>query len=92
MVIVDVPEPGAVMGLELKLTVTPVGWPVALNETAELKLPRTVVVIVELPLSPCSTETVLAEADSVKLGAADTLSTTFAVCVIPPPVAVIVIG
>jgi hypothetical protein len=86
---VDVPELGAAMGLGLKLTVTPVGWPVALNETGELKPPRTVVVIVEVPLYSCSTETVVGEAEIVKFG---TFSVTVAVCVIPPPVPVTVIG
>jgi hypothetical protein len=51
MVIVDVPEPGAAMVFGLKVTVTLDGWPVALNEIAELKPPETVVVIVEVPWS-----------------------------------------
>jgi hypothetical protein len=79
------------MVLGLKLTVTSVGWPVALNETAELKL-MPAVVIVELPLLPAATETEADEAESVKLGSGATVSTTVAVCVTPPPVAVIVTG
>ena len=42
MVMVEVPEPGAVMDAGLKLTVTPVGWPVAVKSIAELKPPETV--------------------------------------------------
>ena len=40
----DVPEPGAAMEAGLKLTVTPVGWPVADKAMAESKPPETVVV------------------------------------------------
>jgi len=40
----DVPEPGAAMEAGLKLTVTPVGWPVADKAMAELKPPETLVV------------------------------------------------
>ena len=69
-VIVDVPEPGAAMDVGLKLTVTPAGWPVADKATAELKPPETAVVIVEAPLLPCTTETEVGEAESVKAGVA----------------------
>lgn len=68
MVMVDVPEPGAAMDVGLKLTVTPVGWPVADNAMAELKPPETEVVIVDVPLLPCTTETDAGEAEMVKLG------------------------
>ncbi len=57
MVMVEVPEPGAAIDVGLKLTVTPVGWPVAVKATAESKPPETVVVIVDVPLLPCTTET-----------------------------------
>jgi len=67
MVMVDVPFPGAAMEAGLKLTVTPVGWPDADNAMAELKLPEIVVVMVEVPLLPCATETVVGEAEMVKL-------------------------
>jgi hypothetical protein len=40
----DVPEPGAAIGLGLKLPVTPGGIPVELSEIAELNPPETVVV------------------------------------------------
>ena len=49
MVMVEVPDPGAAMGLGLKLTVVPEGIPAAVNVTALLKPPLTVVVMVEVP-------------------------------------------
>ena len=70
MVIVDVPEPGAAMDVGLKVTVTPVGWPLADKATAESKPPETAVVIVELPLLPCTTETEAGEAVIVNAGVA----------------------
>ena len=71
MVMVEVPEPGAAMDVGLKLTVTPVGWPVADKAIAELKPPETAVVIVDVPLLPCTTETEVGEAEMVKLGDVD---------------------
>ncbi len=68
ILIVEVPEPGAAMDVGLKLTVTPVGWPLALNATAELKPPDTPVVIVDVPLPPCTTETDAGEAEIEKVG------------------------
>lgn len=68
MVMVEVPEPGAAMGVGLKLTVTPVGWPAAVNAMAESKPPATLVVIVDVPLLPRTTETAVGEAEMVKLG------------------------
>ena len=59
-VIVEVPAP--VIEVGLKVTVTPAGWPVADNEMAELKPLSTVLAIVDLPVPPCSTETVVGEA------------------------------
>ena len=52
MVIVEVPPPGAAMGVGLKDAVTPAGSPVAVRATAALKPPVTVVVIVPVPLFP----------------------------------------
>ena len=49
MVIVDVPDPGAGMGLGLKPTVVPVGAPLADRLMALLNPPLTVVVMVEVP-------------------------------------------
>jgi len=88
MVIVDVPEPGAAIDVGLKVTVTPVGWPLALKATAELKPPETVVVILEVPLLPCTTETEVGEAEMVKLGLAGavTVNVTVVVSVVLPEV------
>ena len=46
---VELPEPGAGMGLGLKLTVVPDGMPEADSVIAPLKPPLTVVVIVDVP-------------------------------------------
>ena len=64
--IVDVPAP--VIDVGLKATVTPEGCPEADSVIAESKPPETVLVIVEVPLFPCATETLLGEADSVNDG------------------------
>lgn len=90
---VDVPEPGAAIDVGLKLAVTPVGAPDAARAIAELKPPDTAVVMVETPLLPCTTETEVGEAASVKAGlaAAVTVSEIVADSVRPPPVAVTVI-
>ena len=53
IVMVEVPAP--VIEVGLKLTVTPVGWPLADKEMAELKPPVTVLVMVEVPGLPCAT-------------------------------------
>lgn len=84
----DVPEPGAAMDVGLKAAVTPVGRPEADNAIAELNPPETVVVMVDVPVLPCATETDVGDAASVKAGtgAEVTVSEMVAVCVIPPPV------
>jgi hypothetical protein len=92
MLIVEVPAP--VMDPGLKPTVTPLGCPLAVKPIEELKPPDTVLVTVDVPLLPCTTETELGDADRVKFagGAADvTVRATVAVCVILPPVPVTVI-
>jgi hypothetical protein len=63
---VEVPAPGAAMKVGLKLTVTPVGCPLAVKVTAELKPPTFAVVIVDAPLLPGATVTEVGEAESVK--------------------------
>ena len=68
MVSVELPEPGAAMVAELRVSVTPVGWPLAVREIAESKPPETVVVIVEVPLLPCTTETDAGEAEIANAG------------------------
>lgn len=92
MVAVDVPEPGAAMDAGLKLTVTPVGWPLAVKATAESKPPETAVVIVEVPLLPRTTETDVGEVEIVKLGLAGTVTVneTLVVSVVLPEVPVTV--
>ena len=67
IVMVEVPAP-APMDVGLKVTVTPEGWPVALNAIAESKPPETAVVMVDVPLRPCACVTEAGEADTVKLG------------------------
>lgn len=91
---VEVPEPGAAIDAGLKLAVTPVGAPLAVNAIAELKPPETAVVMVELPLLPCATETEVGEEEIVKAGTGAEVTTneTDAVCVMLSPVPVIVIG
>jgi hypothetical protein len=92
MLIVEVPAP--VMDPGLNPTVTPVGWPLADKPIEELKPPETVLVTVDVPLLPCTTETEVGDADNVKFGAgaADvTVRATVEVCVILPPVPVTVI-
>ena len=86
MVIVDVPEPGAAIGLGLKLTVTPLGCPEAVKVMAELSPPKTLVVMVGVPLLPCTTDTELGDALMLKpaLTAAVTVRDTVVVCVMLP--------
>src|ERR1700691_2168671 len=90
MVIVEVPVP--VIGLWVKPTVTPVGWPEAVKVTAESKPPVAVLVMVDEPELPCTTETEVGEAERVKptTGAAVTVSETEVVSVVLPEVPVTV--
>ena len=91
IVIIEVPDPGAAIGLGLKLTVVPEGTPLADRLMALLKPPLTVVVMVELPWTPCATLTEVGAALMVKLGGVVTVSVTLVVCWIPPPLPVTVI-
>src|SRR5215472_10080403 len=84
IVILDEPEPGAAIGLGLKLTVVPEGTPLADRLMAWLKPPLTVVLTVALPLPPSATLTEAGEALMAKLGVV-TLSVTNVVCRITPP-------
>jgi hypothetical protein len=88
----EVPEPGAAIDVGLKLAVTPEGAPDAVRAIAESKPPETAVVMVELPLAPCATETDVGEAASVKAGTGVevTVSEMVAVWVMLPPVPVTV--
>jgi hypothetical protein len=65
---VELPLPGAAIGLGLKLAVTPVGNPDAVSEIAELKPPLIVVEMVVVPEVPCGTDTLGGDAVTVKLG------------------------
>ena len=64
IVMVEVPAP--VMEVGLKLTVTPVGWPLADKEIAESNPPVTELVMVEVPELPCATVTEVGEAERLK--------------------------
>ena len=86
------PEPGAAIGLGLKLTLVPAGTPEADREIAELKPPLTVVVMVEVPAAPCAVLTELGDAEIVKSEAAVTVRLTVVVCVTEPPVPVTVMA
>jgi hypothetical protein len=66
IVMVELPAPATEVGL--KLTVTPDGCPVAVKLMAPLKPPVTVLVIVEVPAWPCTTETEAGEAERLKPG------------------------
>ena len=90
MVMVELPEPGTPMDMGLKDTVTPVGWPAADKAIAESKPPEAVVLMVVVPLDPCTTKTAVGDAEIAKAGAV-TVSVTVEVWVMPPPVPVTVI-
>src|SRR5271166_5136467 len=94
MVMVELPEPGAGMVCGLKLTVVPVGTPEADRLIELLNPPLMAVVIVELPWFPCATLSEAGEGETVKFGWLDcvTVRLTVVVCLIPPPVAVTVMG
>jgi hypothetical protein len=91
MVIVELPAPPEI-DVGLKLTATPLGAPEADNEIAELNPPMLVVVIVDVPELPVATLTAVGETDTVKSLDAVIVRLAVVVCVIPPPVAVTVMG
>ena len=64
IVMVEVPAP--VIEVGLKVTVTPVGWPLADKAIAELNPPVTVLVMVEVPMLPWATVTEAGEAERLK--------------------------
>ena len=65
---VEVPLPGAAIDVGLKLAVTPEGNPEAESETAELRPPLTLVVIVLVPELPSVIERLVGEALRLKSG------------------------
>ena len=73
MVMVELPEPGAGIVLGLKLTVVPVGAPVADRLIELLKPPLTVVVIVDVPGLPWPMVREEGEAEIVKFPVAVTV-------------------
>jgi hypothetical protein len=73
---VELPAPGAPIEDGLKEAVTPAGRPEAESEMALLKPPETAVVIVELPVPPCATETAAGAAEIVKSGVVVVLGVT----------------
>jgi len=88
-IMVEVPAPVTIFGL--KVTVTPVGWPVANKVMALSKLLEIAVVIVEVPELPLTTLIDVGAALMVKLGvAAVTVRETVVVSVVLPEVPVTV--
>jgi hypothetical protein len=85
-----VPTPGAAKVGAVKAPVAPVGRPVTLKVTAELKLPVKFLIVraTEPAELPAWTARADAPAAKVKLGAALTVTTTGADFTIPPPVAI----
>ena len=79
IVIVEEPEPGAAIGLGLKLTVVPEGTPLADRLMALLNPPLTVVVMIELPWAPCATLSDAGAALIMKSGVV-TVRVTLVVC------------
>lgn len=68
MLMVELPAPGTAIDVGLNVTVTPLGCPLADKLIAELNPPATLVLIVELPFPPCTTDTDPGEAERLKLG------------------------
>jgi len=68
-VIVMVEDPGPVIEVGLKVTLTPVGWPLADKEMVESKPPVTLLVMLEVPDLPCATESDAGEAERLNPGA-----------------------
>ena len=77
----------------LKLTVVPDGWPAALNAIDCAELFVIAVLIVDVPLEPCTTESELglAEIEKSSGGGVVTVNATSTVCVALAPVPVTVI-
>lgn len=90
--IVDTPEPGAAIGLGLKVTACPLPWPVAVKWIAELKAPVIVAVMVVVPVPLLEAVIDVGDALMEKLPCPlVTFTVTEAVLVVPPAVPVTVI-
>jgi hypothetical protein len=59
------PDPGADKLVDARVAVTPAGAPVTANVTALLNPPATLIVAVDVPLSPCRTVTALTDIAAV---------------------------
>src|SRR5208337_1605041 len=70
MVIVELPDPGAGIGLGLKLTVVPDGAPELDKPIELLKPPLIAVVIVDVPGLPCWMLSEAGKAEMLKFGCA----------------------
>lgn len=81
------PDPGAAMLDGLKRAVTPLGIPEIDRLTAGFNPPATLVVNDTVGFPPAPADTVLGVTENVSPG---TFNVRVAVCVIPPPAAVIV--
>jgi hypothetical protein len=94
IVIVDLPEPDAAMGLGLKVTLWALLCPEADKVIAEAKPFSADLVIAEVPEWPLATVIAVGDALMVKsaFAAAVTVRVTVVLCVIPSPVPVTVIG
>src|SRR5271157_2258419 len=90
MVMVELPEPGAAIGLGLKPTVVPAGIPDADRLIALLKPPLMAVVIVDVPWFPCATLSEAGEAESVKFGVPEACATPRKAIGVMSPVALFV--
>jgi hypothetical protein len=88
----DEPEPGAGIGLALNAAAVPEGSPDADSETGDENPVPAVVVTVVAPVPPWAALTDVGDTFIAKSGAELTPRVTVVVCVMPPPVAVMVIG
>lgn len=88
--IVSVEEPEPATGFGLKLALAPLGNPLALKDTLLLKPLSGPTLIVLLALPPGLTLAEAGFADTVKSAGAVTTRLTVVVCILPPPVPVMV--
>ena len=94
MVMLEVPDPGAGIVVGLKVTVVPVGVPLAERDTALLNPPAPTVVIADEPCVPCNSVRAAGNADTVRVCCCDvvTVRLTVVCCCMPPPEPVTMIG
>jgi hypothetical protein len=89
---VELPAPGAAIGLGLKLAVVPSGSPEVNRVIVLLKPPLIVVVIVEVPWLPSPTMSDTGEAETLKFAVPVTVKKATTVCWMPAPEPVTVMG